>query len=98
MPALVDELALVEDDDAVGLQHGGEQLAITSEVRPHQALQRHLHQPLVLGVERAGGLVEEQERRVAQDRARDRDPLPLAAGQAQLPRRGRSRTLGAAGR
>ena len=33
------------------------------------------------GVERAGGLVEDQDRRVLQQRARDRQPLPLAAGQ-----------------
>ena len=56
---------------------------MTSEVRPCiSRVERHLHQALVLGVERAGGLVEEQQRGVAQDRARDRDPLPLAAGQA----------------
>jgi hypothetical protein len=40
--------------------------AITSVVRLHQALQRILHQPLAFGIQRAGGLVEQQDRRIAQ--------------------------------
>jgi len=36
---------------------------------------------LGLGVERGGGLVEDDERRVAEERARQGDPLPLALGQ-----------------
>ncbi len=38
--------------------------------------------PLGLGVERGGGLVEDEDGRVAQDRPRDRDPLALAAREA----------------
>ena len=34
-----------------------------------------------LGIERRGRFVEQQQRRIAQDRARDRDALALAAGQ-----------------
>ena len=34
---------------------------------------------LAFGVERRGRFVEQQQRRIAQDRARDRDPLPLSA-------------------
>ena len=56
--------------------------AITSVVRPRIRLrERLLHQPLGLGVERRGGLVQDQDRRVLQDRAGDRDPLALAAGE-----------------
>jgi hypothetical protein len=55
--------------------------AITSVVRPASAAQRRLHQRLALGIERGGRLVEQQQRRVAQDRARDRDALALAARQ-----------------
>ena len=40
-----------------------------------------LHGALGLGVERAGGLVEHQHPRVAQQRAGDREPLLLAAGE-----------------
>ena len=36
------------------------------------------HAPLGLGVERRGRLVEDQDRRVLQHRARDRDALALA--------------------
>ena len=39
------------------------------------------HRSLVLGVQRAGRLVDQQYRRRLQQRARDADPLPLTAGQ-----------------
>ena len=42
-----------------------------------------LHRSLRLGVERAGRLVENQDRRLVIDRAGDRDALPLAAGQRE---------------
>src|SRR5207237_5547018 len=38
-----------------------------------------------LGVEGGGGLVEQQDPRVAQHRPRQRDPLALAAGQSRAP-------------
>ena len=47
-----------------------------------QAVQRLLHGALGLVVQRAGGLVEHQHRRVAQDRPGDGDALLLAAGEA----------------
>ena len=47
----------------------------------HQPLERVLHHLLALGVQRAGGLVEQQQRRAAQDGARDGDALALAAGE-----------------
>ena len=56
--------------------------AMTSVVRPRSsALQRLLHQALALGVERAGRLVEQQDRPVGEQRARDRQALALAAGE-----------------
>ena len=45
----------------------------------HQALERLLDQPLALGVERRGGLVEQQDRRVLEQGPRDGQPLALAA-------------------
>ena len=55
-----------------------------SVVRPcEQPVERLLDQALGVAVERAGRLVEDQDARVAQDRARDRDPLALAARQAR---------------
>jgi hypothetical protein len=46
-------------------------------------IQRILDNPLRLRVERAGGLVEEQNGRVGDDRARDGDALLLAAGEQE---------------
>ena len=47
----------------------------------HQALDRLLDQVLALGVDLAGGLVEDQDRRLAEDRAGDAEALPLPAGE-----------------
>ncbi len=53
---------------------------MTRVVRPcHQPVEGGLDLALALGVEGRGGLVEEQDRRVLQDGARDRDALALAA-------------------
>ena len=46
-----------------------------------EAVEGVADQRLALGVERGGRLVEEQERRVAQDRPGDRQALALAAGE-----------------
>ena len=57
---------------------------MTRVVRPAiRRVQRRLHLRLALGVERAGGLVEQQDRRVLQEGAGDGDPLALAAGEAR---------------
>ena len=53
-----------------------------SSCAPRRGRERLLHGPLGLGVERRGRLVEHEDRRVAQDRARDRSPLLLAAREA----------------
>ena len=50
-----------------------------------QLVERLLHGALGLGVEGARRLVEDQDRRVSQDRARDRDPLLLAARESVAP-------------
>ena len=44
-------------------------------------MQRFYQPPLLLGIERARWFVEDEERRVGQQRARDGDPLPLTAGE-----------------
>ena len=48
-----------------------------------EAGERLLHEPLRFGIERARRLVEQQDRRVLEDGARERQPLALAAGQTQ---------------
>ena len=47
-----------------------------------RGVQRGLHHALALGVQGAGGFVQQQQRRVFQQRARNRNALALAAGQA----------------
>ena len=83
MAAGLDDAAVVEHDDLVGVAHGREPVR-DRDRRPalREPVERLLHEPLGLGVERARRLVEDEDRRVAQDRARDRDPLLLAAGEA----------------
>ena len=46
----------------------------------HQALQRILDQALGFGVERAGRFIEDEDRRIVINGARDRNPLLLSAG------------------
>ena len=56
-------------------------------VRSADELLQHLvDQLLALQVDLAGGFVEDQDRRVAEDRPGQGDPLPLAAGEAAAHR------------
>ena len=82
MRALLDDAALVHHQDAVAGQHGREPVRDHERgAMAHQLFQRGLHQRLAFGIERRGRFVQQQQRRIAQDRARDRDALALAAGQ-----------------
>src|SRR2546423_193742 len=75
-----------EDDDQVRVPHGREAVRDHEHgtVR-HEAVDRLLHQALGLGVESARRLVEDQERRVAQQGPGDRDALALPAGEPRAP-------------
>ena len=82
MRPLLGHPAGLHDDDVVGLVHGRQ------AVRDHdggaarlEMIERVAEQRLGFGVERAGRLVEQQDLRIAQHGARDRQALPLAAGQ-----------------
>ena len=82
MVALFDDLAAVDDQDAVGADDGGEPMRDHQRrAALHQFGERRLHQRLVAGVERRGRLVEQQHRRVLEDRAGDGEALALAARQ-----------------
>src|SRR5437870_779911 len=78
--------AIREHDDQVRVPHG-RQAVRDHEHRTmrHEAIDRLLHQALRLGVEGAGRLVEDQDRRVAQQGPRDRDALALPAGEPRAP-------------
>src|SRR5947209_2461435 len=81
--ATLDDLAAVEDDDLVGVSDGREAVGDRDRrAALGQPVERLLYGALGLGVERARRLVEDQDGRVAQDRAGDRDALLLAAGEA----------------
>ena len=80
MRAFGDDAAVVEDEDAVGLLHGREPVGHDEHrAAVGQPVHRLLHQPFAFGVERGGRLVQQQDRRVAQDRAGDGDALLLPA-------------------
>ena len=82
MRTLFDDPALIHHQDAVAGEHGCEAMRDHERgAMTHQFFQRRLHQRLAFGIERGGGFVEQQQRRIAQDRARDRDALALAARQ-----------------
>src|SRR5438093_951961 len=83
VPAGLDDAAAVEHDDLVRVADGREPVG-DCDRRPAfgEPVERLLHEPLRLGVERARRLVEHEDWRIAQDRARDRDPLLLTAREA----------------
>ncbi len=68
-----DAVRVLNGREAVGDDDAGAAL--------HQALQRLLHQALALAVERGGGLIEQQDARVFEDRAGDGDALALPAAE-----------------
>src|SRR6185436_2563780 len=79
-----DDPSVIEHDDPIRFQHRCESMR-DDDRRPvlHQLFQRLLHIALALRVERAGCFVEQQDRRVSQQRAGDGDALALAAGQSR---------------
>jgi hypothetical protein len=80
MAAFLDDRALVEHHDAVHVRNGGQPVRDSDHrLALHDAVERGLDRRLHLAVERRGRLVEHKDRRVLQDDARERDPLPLTA-------------------
>src|SRR5881628_1425514 len=80
--ALLDDAAVVEDQDDVRPPDRREPVRDDEGRAPGQEPLQPLHdERLRGGVERRGGLVEYEERRIAEDRARDRDAQLLAGGE-----------------
>ena len=76
------DLAPVEHDQAVHRRDRRQPMRDRDDgLALHQRVEVLLDRRLDLGVERRGRLVEDQDRRVLQQDARDRDALPLSAGQ-----------------
>ena len=80
MAAVLDQLAVLQTEDDVGVLDGGEPMG-DGDGRPalRGPLEGVLDQPLGLGVQRRGRLVQDQDRGVLQEDARDGQPLLLPA-------------------
>ena len=74
-------LRVLDHENSVRLANGA-QMMRDHDARPsfHQPVQRLHHRLLGRWIQSRGGFVENQDRRVADDRARNRDALPLPAG------------------
>ena len=83
MGAALDDPAGVEHDDLVGVADRGQPVGDgDGGAAGRQGVDGLLYGALGAGVEGAGGLVEDEDRRVAQDGAGDGEALLLAAGEA----------------
>ncbi len=83
MAALLHEPPLLHHEDAVGAHHARKAMRDENGRAPFgEALERFAQGFLALGIERGGGLVEQQDRRVAQEGAGNGDALLLPAGEA----------------
>ena len=83
MRTAFDDLALVHHNDAVRMPHRAQTVGDDEDGSPLTDL-RHvaLHDGLALVVQRAGGLVEDQDARLGDERPGDCDSLALAAREA----------------
>ncbi len=80
--AVLDDRARVEEQHPVGMPDAGQPVSDDHPgPRPRVRGERVDHGGLVLGVQRAGRLVDQQDRGRLEQRPRDADPLALAAGQ-----------------
>ena len=84
MPAGLDHRAVLDKQDAVRMDDGCEPVRDGDRgAAGAQNGERLLHMPLGFRIERRGRLVEQNDRCVAHQRARDRDALALPAGELQ---------------
>ena len=80
--AVLHQAAPLEHQDAVEVAHGGQAMRDRQHgAAAHQAAERLADELLGCAVERGGRLVEQQQRRVLEERARDGDALALSARQ-----------------
>src|SRR5713101_3310771 len=82
VPAEFDHAAVLDDEDAIGIHDGMQPMRDhDSRSSATEMLDGALHLPLGFGIERSGGLVQEDDRGILEQRARNRDALALAAGE-----------------
>src|ERR1700704_6605797 len=83
VPSGLGDTARVQHDDAVGPLYGGEPMGDHERCTAlHESFERLLDVALRFAVEGGGRLVQDQHRRVLEERTRDGEPLPLAAREA----------------
>ena len=86
MVAGLDDRPVVEHEDAIRSDHARQPMREDQGgAALHQPVQRLLDYRLVLRIHRGQRLVEDQDRRVTQQRAGDRDALALPAGELDAP-------------
>ena len=86
--AFLHDAALVEHGDPVGEADGGQAVRDEDDGPALGEIgESLLHDVLALGVEIGGGLVQDEDRGILQERSREGDPLPLPPGElhAALP-------------
>ena len=77
-----DHMSAVEHKDARGIANGREPVGDhESRASLHHFVESGVNLGFGDGIQRAGRLIEDQDRRIFQQCPRDRQPLPLAAGQ-----------------
>src|SRR5258706_554480 len=84
--AALDDAPLRQHHDEISVLHRGQAVGDDEHgAMLHEALDRLLHQALRFGVERTRRFVEDEERWIAQQGARDRDALALPPREARAP-------------
>ncbi len=84
MRALLDHAAAIQHQAAVGADHAGQPVGQDERrAARHQPVQGLLYEGFVLGIHRRERLVQDQDGRVAQQRAGDCHTLSLPAGKLQ---------------
>src|SRR5580692_7850572 len=84
MSALLRDHPTAEDNDRVGIANGAQTMG-DGDHGPslHEALQCFDHESLGFRVESSSGLIEDENRRVANDGAGNSNSLPLASGKSK---------------
>lgn len=81
MGAALDNLALIHDQDQVGFLDGCQAVSDhQGSTTLHDVVEGCLDMTLRLGIQRRGGLIEDQQRRVFEQRPGNRQTLALTAG------------------
>jgi hypothetical protein len=86
MGALLDNPATIDHQEPIGAPYRAEPVGNDQRGSSHQQLSHGiLDEPLALGVQIAGGLVQDEDRRVLENGTGDGDALPLTSRQLDAP-------------